>query len=56
MKHPRSKDYEFKSFSGRDYVVNVCKAIAHETWNIKVDKPEDVAGFTRRGHGDFSMG
>ena len=41
---------------GQKYVLNVCKPISEETWAIKVDKPEDVAGFTRRAHGDFSMG
>ncbi|KAH9943997.1 uncharacterized protein BXZ73DRAFT_39083 [Epithele typhae] len=51
-----SKDYDIKSASGRQYILNVCKPVSHETWALKVDKPEDVAGFTRRAHGDFSMG
>ncbi|KAI0715100.1 hypothetical protein C8Q76DRAFT_619010 [Earliella scabrosa] len=49
-------DYEFTSSSGQKYILNVCKAVSHEVWAPKVDKPEDVAGFTRRAHGDFSIG
>ncbi|KAI0800825.1 mannose-6-phosphate receptor binding domain-containing protein [Fomes fomentarius] len=50
------KDYEFTSSGGQKYILNVCKAVSHEVWAPKVDKPEDVAGFTRRTHGDFSIG
>ncbi|OSD06124.1 hypothetical protein PYCCODRAFT_1442922 [Trametes coccinea BRFM310] len=50
------KDYEFKSPGGKDYVLNVCKSVSQEVWAPKVDKPEDVAAFTRRAHGDFSLG
>lgn len=28
----------------------------HETWNPDVAHPENIAAFTRRGHGDFSLG
>ncbi|TBU62101.1 mannose-6-phosphate receptor binding domain-containing protein [Dichomitus squalens] len=51
-----SKDYEFTSYSGQKYVLNVCKPISTEVWSPRVDKPEDVAGYTERGHGGFSMG
>ncbi|TDL26346.1 mannose 6-phosphate receptor domain-containing protein [Rickenella mellea] len=50
------KDYTFKSPSGREFVLNVCQSVSHETWNLKVDKPEDVAGFTRGERGDLSIG
>ncbi|KAI0334494.1 hypothetical protein GY45DRAFT_1242855 [Cubamyces sp. BRFM 1775] len=49
-------DYEFKSPGGKDYVLNVCKAVSEEVWAPKVDRPEDVAGFARRERGDFSLG
>ncbi|KAH9949400.1 mannose-6-phosphate receptor binding domain-containing protein [Amylocystis lapponica] len=51
-----SKDYEFTSPSGDAFVVNVCKPVSSDTWAIKVDRPQDVAGFTRRPRGDFSLG
>ncbi|KAI1793994.1 hypothetical protein LXA43DRAFT_884480 [Ganoderma leucocontextum] len=51
-----SKDYEFTSSSGQKYILNVCKHISKEVWNPRVDKPEDVAGYTERAHGGFSMG
>jgi len=51
-----SKDYEFFSPSGEHFVINVCKPVSNDTWAVKVDKPEDVAGFTRRERGDFSIG
>ncbi|KAI0673582.1 hypothetical protein C8Q78DRAFT_1067877 [Trametes maxima] len=50
------KDYEFTSPGGKNYILNVCKPVSAETWAPKVDKPEDIAGFTRRGHGDCSLG
>ncbi|KAI0718869.1 hypothetical protein C8T65DRAFT_569940 [Cerioporus squamosus] len=51
-----SKDYEFRSYGGKDYILNVCRPVRQEVWAPKVDKPEDVAGFTHRSHGDFSLG
>ncbi|KAH9858250.1 hypothetical protein C2E23DRAFT_718615 [Lenzites betulinus] len=51
-----NKDYEFTSPAGQEYVLNVCKPVAQEAWAPKVDKPEDVAGFTRHPRGDFSLG
>ncbi|RPD82097.1 mannose 6-phosphate receptor domain-containing protein [Lentinus tigrinus ALCF2SS1-7] len=51
-----SNDYEFKSYGGKDYILNVCRPVRQEVWAPKVDKPEDVAGFTHRSHGDFSLG
>jgi len=49
-----SKDYQFKSPSGHDFYINVCGPVRSETWAL--DRPEDVAGFFRREHGDFSIG
>ncbi|EED79691.1 predicted protein [Postia placenta Mad-698-R] len=51
-----SKDYEFKSPDGKDFVLNVCKPVNHDVWAPKVDNPENVAGFTRHDRGDFSIG
>ncbi|OCH90052.1 hypothetical protein OBBRIDRAFT_731498 [Obba rivulosa] len=51
-----SKDYEFWSPSGEHFIINVCKPVSNDTWAVNVDRPEDVAGFTRREHGDFSIG
>ncbi|KAI0081116.1 hypothetical protein K474DRAFT_1588342 [Panus rudis PR-1116 ss-1] len=51
-----SKDYEFSSPGGQKYKLNVCRPVAQEIWNPKVDKPEDIGGVTRRAHGDFSIG
>ncbi|OBZ68375.1 hypothetical protein A0H81_11620 [Grifola frondosa] len=51
-----SKDYEFMSPAGNKFVLNVCKPVSEDTWALKVDKPGDVAGFTRRARGDFSIG
>jgi hypothetical protein len=45
-----------KTPGGDEFVINVCKAIAHETWALKVDNPSEVAGFVRRSHGDISIG
>ncbi|THU96288.1 mannose 6-phosphate receptor domain-containing protein [Dendrothele bispora CBS 962.96] len=49
-------DYEFTSPGGHRFVLNVCRPIHGETWNLRVDDPADVAGFIRRDHGDFSIG
>ncbi|TFK94941.1 mannose 6-phosphate receptor domain-containing protein [Polyporus arcularius HHB13444] len=51
-----SNDHEFQSYGGKDYILNVCRPVRQEVWAPKVDKPEDVAGFTHRSHGDFSLG
>ncbi|KAG5220104.1 vacuolar sorting receptor [Salix suchowensis] len=51
-----SKDYEFKTLGGHDAVLNVCRAVQHETWGLKTEDPAEVAGFIRRDHGDFSIG
>ncbi|ETW86750.1 hypothetical protein HETIRDRAFT_99194 [Heterobasidion irregulare TC 32-1] len=32
------------------------RGVVHETWNPDVAHPENIAAFTRRGHGDFSLG
>ncbi|KAL0952188.1 hypothetical protein HGRIS_008799 [Hohenbuehelia grisea] len=50
------KDYEFKSPGGHDFILNVCRAITHETWGMKNEDPNQVAGYVRRDHGDFSIG
>ncbi|KII93099.1 hypothetical protein PLICRDRAFT_49174 [Plicaturopsis crispa FD-325 SS-3] len=49
-----SKDYEFKTPGGHDFVLNVCRPVAHEVWHLP--HPETVAGYIRRDHGDFSIG
>ncbi|KDQ31574.1 hypothetical protein PLEOSDRAFT_1111859 [Pleurotus ostreatus PC15] len=51
-----SKDYEFKTLGGHDAVLNVCRAVQHETWGLKTEDPSEVAGFIRKDHGDFSIG
>ncbi|THU87683.1 hypothetical protein K435DRAFT_588600, partial [Dendrothele bispora CBS 962.96] len=51
-----NSDYEFTSPGGHRFVLNVCRPIHGETWNLQVDDPADVAGFIRRDHGDFSIG
>ena len=52
----RSKDYVFKSPSGRNFTLNVCKSVTSELWNPNVDRPQDIGGFTRGDHGDISIG
>jgi cation-dependent mannose-6-phosphate receptor len=51
-----AKDYQFETSNGYNFILNVCKSVAHESWNLKVPNPADVAGFIRRPHGDFSIG
>ena len=51
-----SKDYTFKSPSGREFVLNVCKAISTETWKPKVDDPDKIAGFVMGAHSHISLG
>jgi cation-dependent mannose-6-phosphate receptor len=51
-----SKDYEFTSPGGHNVVLNVCKSVSHELWNLEVPNPENVGAFIRRDHGDFSIG
>ncbi|KAJ7668179.1 hypothetical protein B0H17DRAFT_1142528 [Mycena rosella] len=50
------KDYELKTPGGNELVLAACKSVSHETWKLKVPDPGLVAGFVRRGHGDFSLG
>lgn len=49
-------DYKFTSPDGHEFWINVCQPVSGETWALKVDEPEKVGGFTRREHGDFSLG
>jgi cation-dependent mannose-6-phosphate receptor len=51
-----SEDYTFTSPNGHNYIINVCQPVMSETWAVKVDKPENIGGFTRREHGDFALG
>ncbi|KAF5343993.1 hypothetical protein D9758_012925 [Tetrapyrgos nigripes] len=51
-----SKDYDITTPGGHRIILNVCRSVQEETWNLKVDDPKDVAGFIRRDHGDFSIG
>lgn len=50
----RSKDYGFTTEGGRDVVLNVCRGVAQEVWNI--DDADTVGAFIRQDHGDFSLG
>ncbi|PSS29738.1 hypothetical protein PHLCEN_2v2886 [Hermanssonia centrifuga] len=50
------KDYVFRSPEGQEYMINVCSPVTTETWAMKVDDPDNVGGFTRGEHGDFSLG
>lgn len=49
-----SKDYEFTTSGGHNFVLNVCKGVNQEVWNI--ENPDTVGAFVRRDHGDFSIG
>ncbi|KZP24108.1 mannose 6-phosphate receptor domain-containing protein [Athelia psychrophila] len=49
-----SKDYGFTTEGGRDVVLNVCRGVAQEVWNI--DDADTVGAFIRQDHGDFSLG
>ncbi|THU88501.1 hypothetical protein K435DRAFT_782031, partial [Dendrothele bispora CBS 962.96] len=51
----RPPDYEFTS-RGHRFVLNVCRPVHGEIWNLQVDDPADVAGFICRDHGDLSIG
>ncbi|KDQ15563.1 hypothetical protein BOTBODRAFT_31456 [Botryobasidium botryosum FD-172 SS1] len=48
------KDYEVTGETGRKFYINACGSVMSETWNL--DKPEQVAGFFRGDHSDFSIG
>jgi len=48
------KDYSFKSFSGREFYINVCESVRTETWRL--DDPDRIGGFLREERGDFSIG
>ena len=50
-------DYKFKSADGHEFSINVCQPVTGETWALLGDRdPNKVGGFTRREHGDFSLG
>ncbi|KDQ62880.1 hypothetical protein JAAARDRAFT_75513 [Jaapia argillacea MUCL 33604] len=49
-----SKDYTFKSATGQDYYINVCKSVMTETWHL--DRADQVGAFARKERGDFSIG
>lgn len=52
-----SKDFELKTPGGRDLKLNVCQGVTTELWGLKDDiKPDEVAAFVRKGHGDFVIG
>jgi len=48
------KDYEVLGDTGRKFFINPCGSVVSETWNL--DKPEQVAGYFRGDHSDFSIG
>ncbi|CAK5279071.1 unnamed protein product [Mycena citricolor] len=50
-------DYKLSSPENLEIVLSACKSVSQETWGLKgIDDPANVAGFVRRGHGDFSLG
>ncbi|KAL5494617.1 hypothetical protein ACEPAI_78 [Sanghuangporus weigelae] len=51
-----SSDYIITSHSGRNITLNVCRTVISDLWNPRVDRPQDVGGFFRGDHGDFSIG
>ncbi|KAI5115663.1 hypothetical protein M0805_004101 [Coniferiporia weirii] len=51
-----STDYVFKSFTGRNFTLNVCRSVTSDPWNPEVERPQDIGGFTRGAHGDVSIG
>ncbi|KAL5519594.1 hypothetical protein ACEPAH_1277 [Sanghuangporus vaninii] len=51
-----SSDYIITSHSGRNFTLNVCRSVISDLWNPRVDRPQDVGGFFRGDHGDFSIG
>ncbi|KAG8791302.1 hypothetical protein FRC12_009627 [Ceratobasidium sp. 428] len=52
-----NKDYTFTSESGRKFSLNICQGVKSELWNPQhVDKQDQVGGFVRAAHGDFSIG
>ncbi|EJC98619.1 mannose 6-phosphate receptor domain-containing protein [Fomitiporia mediterranea MF3/22] len=51
-----SSDYIFESHSGRNFTLNVCRSVVSDPWNPRVDSPQDIGGFVRAAHGDFSIG
>ncbi|THG99204.1 hypothetical protein EW145_g7305 [Phellinidium pouzarii] len=51
-----STDYVFTSFTGRNFTLNVCASVVSDPWNPRVDRPQDIGGFTRTAHGDISIG
>ncbi|KAG8712176.1 hypothetical protein FRC08_014936 [Ceratobasidium sp. 394] len=52
-----NKDYTYTSETGRKFSLNVCQGVKSELWNPQhVDKQDQVGGFVRAGHGDFSIG
>ncbi|KAH8111868.1 mannose 6-phosphate receptor domain-containing protein [Phellopilus nigrolimitatus] len=51
-----SSDYVFTSHTGRNFTLNVCRSVVSDLWNPRVDRPQDVGGFTRGARGDISIG
>ncbi|QRV94644.1 autophagy-related protein 27 [Ceratobasidium sp. AG-Ba] len=52
-----NKDYEVPSDSGRTFKLNVCQKVKSELWNPQhVEKEDQIGGFVRAAHGDFSIG
>ncbi|KAI0348164.1 hypothetical protein BDW22DRAFT_1320152 [Trametopsis cervina] len=50
-------DYKLKSPDGHEFSINVCQGVRGETWAFEAHiNPEQVGGYTRRDHGDFSLG
>ncbi|KAG6845559.1 hypothetical protein H0H87_007237, partial [Tephrocybe sp. NHM501043] len=49
-------DYEFKTQENNLFVINVCRRPSKESFGLKDVDDAKIAGFVRRGHGDFSIG
>lgn len=53
-----ARDYTFRD-SDTEYVVNICRSVASETWHVEGGDAVDigdVGAFVRRDRGDYSMG
>jgi hypothetical protein len=51
-----SKDYHFRSPTGAEFSINVCRTLVNDTWHVAPPVPSEIAGTVRRAHGDFALG
>jgi cation-dependent mannose-6-phosphate receptor len=45
-----------QSLGGHRFILNVCQSVSRRLWNIDFPDPDNVGGFMRQDHGDFSVG